>query len=91
MVWTVKVDEKALKDLKKIDNQNAKRIVEFLHKHVPSLENPRQNGMALKRSDLSEFWRYRVGKYRIIVRIEDDIMQVIAVRIGLREKIYKKP
>jgi mRNA interferase RelE/StbE len=33
--------------------------------------------------------RYRVGDYRIICRIEDDILTVLVLKIGHRKNIYR--
>ena len=33
-------------------------------------------------------WRYRVGKYRVIVEIRDDEMIVETIQIGHRKNIY---
>jgi len=40
-------------------------------------------GSALKGSKLGEFWKYRVGDYRIICRIEDQKLLILVLRIGL--------
>ncbi|MCK5880002.1 MAG: type II toxin-antitoxin system RelE/ParE family toxin [Holophagae bacterium] len=53
------------------------------------LENPRASGDALKGSRLGEFWRYRVGDFRIICRIEDDRLVVLVLRVGHRREIYR--
>ena len=61
MAWKVEYEAGALKDLKKLDRQVAKRIVSFLRDRVASLESPRSIGAALQGSKLGELWRYRVG------------------------------
>lgn len=38
---------------------------------------------------LGEFWKYRVGDYRVIARTEDDAVRVLVVRIGNRRNIYR--
>ena len=52
------------------------------------MDDPRSIGAALKGSRLGEFWRYRVGGYRIITRIEDSAMRVLVVRVARRDKVY---
>ncbi len=59
------------KDLAKLDKPIAKRITLFLRERVAALDDPRRLGEALKGSKLGEFWKYRVGDYRIIASIED--------------------
>ena len=51
---------------------------------------PRSIGEALKGSALGEFWKYRVGDYRIISSIQDDIVTILVVRIGNRRDVYRK-
>jgi mRNA interferase RelE/StbE len=38
---------------------------------------------------LSNFWKYRLGDYRIIVSIEDDRLLILIVRIGHRREVYR--
>ena len=44
---------------------------------------------ALKGSILFNFWRYRVGDYRIIAHINDQTIRILVVRIGHRGNIYR--
>jgi len=39
---------------------------------VAKLDDPRSIGEALRGSRLGEFWKYRVGDYRLICKLEDD-------------------
>ena len=89
MVWKIELDSAADRELGKIDPQIARRILTFLHKRVAPLENPRSIGEALKGSKLGEFWKYRVGDWRIIASIEDSAVRILVVRIGNRKDIYR--
>ena len=89
MVWTIKYDESVLKTLSKMDKPVAKRILEFMTKRVAVLENPRAIGEALRGDRLGEYWKYRAGDYRIITRIEDNVMSVMVVKVGNRREVYK--
>jgi len=40
-------------------------------------------------SRLGEFWKYRVGNYRLICKIEDDRLIVLVLRVGHRKEIYR--
>lgn len=90
MAWWIEIDDKAKKDLSKLDKGVAKRITTFLRERVAQLENPRSIGEALKGSKLGEFWKYRVGGYQIIVSIEDSLLCILVVRIGNRKEVYKR-
>ena len=53
------------------------------------LDNPRSIGETHKGSRLGEFWKYRVGDYRIIASIEDRTVCILIVRIGNRREEYR--
>jgi mRNA interferase RelE/StbE len=89
LVWDLKFDEGAKKDLAKLDKQIAKRITIFLVDRVAVLDDPRSIGEALKGSKLGDFWKYRVGDYRIIANIEDGALRVLVVKIGNRREVYR--
>ena len=86
MAWKVELDRAAVRELGKLDQQAARRILAFLHGRVATLDDPRGIGEALKGSKLGEFWKYRVGDYRVIARIEDDALRVLVVRVGSRDR-----
>ncbi|EMY0638632.1 type II toxin-antitoxin system RelE family toxin [Morganella morganii] len=89
MVWTINYSERALKSLRKMDKQIARRIVDFMDLRIAALDDPRQSGKSLK-GELGEFWRYRVGDYRILCEIRDDELVILAATIGHRKEIYDK-
>ena len=89
MAWTIELDSTAEKEVDKLDPQIARRILRFLHGRVATLDNPRSIGEALRGSQLGEFWKYRVGDYRIIASIEDQAVRVLVVRIGHRRDVYR--
>jgi mRNA interferase RelE/StbE len=53
-------------------------------------ENYRDIGKTLEDQKLGEFWRYRVGDYRVICSIDLDKLQVLVVAISKRKEIYRK-
>ena len=89
MAWTIEIDPAAAKELNKLDTVTVRRILKFLHERVARLDDPRSIGEALKGSKLGEFWKYRVGDYRVISRIEDAKMLILVVKIGNRRDVYK--
>ncbi|GJD37947.1 MULTISPECIES: type II toxin-antitoxin system RelE family toxin [Methylobacterium] len=89
MAWTIDFTRTAEKDLAKLDDSAAKRILTFLRHRVSSLDDPRMIGEALKGSKLGEFWKYRVGDYRVIASIEDSAVRILVVRIGNRREVYR--
>lgn len=89
MAWKVEIDPAAERELDKLDPQIARRILSFLHERIAVLDDPRSIGEPLKGSKLGEFWKYRVGDYRIISSLEDNIMCVLVVKIGNRREVYR--
>jgi mRNA interferase RelE/StbE len=89
MEWSIDLDPRARRDLNQLDPQIARRITRFLFERVARLEDPRSIGEALKGSELGEMWKYRVGDYRIIASIEDNLVTILVVRIGNRREVYR--
>jgi mRNA interferase RelE/StbE len=89
MAYSVELAESADRELGKLDAQHRKRILKFLHERVAKLDDPRSLGEALHGSQLGEFWKYRVGDYRLISKIEDDRLLVLVLRVGHRREIYR--
>lgn len=84
MAWKVELSSLAQKNLDQLDPQIARRVLSFLRERVAVLDNPRSIGDPLKGSRLGEFWKYRVGDYRIISSIEDGVLRILVVKIGNR-------
>lgn len=83
MRYSVTFTKQALKDLEKISNpfySNIKLAIENL------AENPRPHGY--KKLKSRNAFRIRVGSYRIIYQIFDDVLLVDVVNLGHRKDIY---
>lgn len=52
-------------------------------------ENPRPHGVETLEGEKS-LHRIRVGDYRIIYQIRDDVLMVLVVRLGHRRDVYRK-
>lgn len=89
MDWRIEFDRAAERELGKLDPQVAKRILLFLQERVANLDDPRSIGEALKGSRLGDFWKYRVGDYRLISSIEDGALRILVVKIGNRREVYR--
>ena len=88
MAWTVEITPAAQKELKKLDRAEARRILTFLFERVQGRSDPRELGDRLK-GTLREFWRYRVGDYRILCHLEEEVLTVLVVHVGHRREVYK--
>lgn len=89
MVWRIELDPAVERELSKLGPPAARRILVFLYERVVVLDDPRSIGEALNDSQLNEFWKYRVGNYRVIVNIEDSTVRILVVRTGHRREIYR--
>ena len=89
MAYSVELSAEVDRELSKLDAQQAKRILKFLQQRVAMLDDPPSIGEALHGSRLGEFWKYRVGDYRLISKIEDDRLLVLVLRVGHRKEIYR--
>ena len=90
MVWVIEFEKEAEKELAKLDRQVAQRILKFLRQRVAVLDDPRSIGQALVGSVLGDYWKYRVGDYRIIADIQDAKLIVQVIRLGNRREVYRQ-
>jgi len=89
MTWKIELTDRAHRDLGKLDPQIVRRVYQFLFGRLAKLENPRRVGEALRGSQFGEYWKYRVGDYRLICKIKDDRLLVLVLRVGHRREIYR--
>ena len=87
MGWIAEYDAAVAKDLKKLDRQSQRLIIDYIENRILKAEHPRLFGKPLI-NDKSGLWRYRVDKYRIICSIEDKRLVVHIIKIGKRDKVY---
>ncbi|WP_310475463.1 type II toxin-antitoxin system RelE/ParE family toxin [Sandarakinorhabdus sp.] len=90
MAWRIDLTDSAAKQLRKLDPQIAKRILTFLRLPLATLDDPRNIGEALRGKDLGDFWKYRVGDWRIIADLDDGVMLITAIRLGNRREVYRR-
>jgi mRNA interferase RelE/StbE len=85
--YTVKLTDKAKKQLSKMDKYTAKLISSWIFKNLVGCENPRAHGKGLT-SNRSGQWRYRVGDYRILAEISEGELLILLVDIAHRSVVY---
>lgn len=88
MTYSVETTPEFDKEFKKLDRPIQKILKVWIDKNLADCDNPRQHGKGLT-ANLSGFWRYRVGSYRILAKIEDDKLIILALSVGYRRNIYK--
>ncbi len=89
MAWRIEFTDTVVRQFEKLDKAAGQRIEKFLRDRVAVLENPCNIGEALQGERFGEFWKYRVGDYRLIARIEDVRVLILVVRIGHRRDVYR--
>ena len=88
MAWTINYSDSALKELRKLNRQHAKRILDFMDKRIAVLDDPRNHGKALT-GPLGALWRFRVGEYRVICDIQDAELIILVIKVGNRKNVYR--
>lgn len=89
MAWTIEYDEGALADLKKLDRQIQREILDYMDTRIAQAADPRAFGKPLRHSKFG-LWRYRLRDYRIICQLRQAQLIVLVVAVGHRSTIYEK-
>lgn len=88
MAWAIEFHPDAAKELKKLGRKAAARIVKTLETRIAPLDDPRTLGAPLK-GEHEGYWRWRIGDYRVIARIEDRRITILVVRVAHRREAYR--
>jgi len=89
MRYELDFTEKAIKQFGKIDKYAQEQINSYIEKHFgENPSNPRSHGKPLT-GRLKGYWRYEIGKYRLICDIQDEILTVLVVKTGHRREVYR--
>ena len=59
-----------------------------LEERIASLDDPRSVGSALV-GEHAGYWRWRIGDYRVVARIEDERVTELVVRVTHRREVYR--
>lgn len=86
MAWSIRFTPRAAKSFRKLDKPIQKHISKFL-REVAGLDDPRVRGKGLV-GDKSGLWRWRVGDYRVISSIYEDVVVINVIDVGHRRNIY---
>lgn len=89
MIWRLILMPVAERVLNKIPDPDARRIKEELYA-LADEPYPRFHVKKLKGHENSPLYSLRVGQYRIILVIEDNVMVITVIEIGNRSNIYRK-
>ena len=87
MSYEIKFSQAALRSLDKLDETTQDMIFAWIFKNLDDTTKPRDIGLPLK-GKLKGLWRYRIGKYRILAKIDDRELIILVIDIGHRKRIY---
>ena len=73
---------------KKLDRSVQKKIDKWIKIHLINTDDPYASGKALI-GNLKGYWRYRIGSYRLLAKIDNDSLIIIAVDIDHRSVVYR--
>jgi mRNA interferase RelE/StbE len=88
-MYTIKYSEKAAKKLKNLDHHTSAIIYSWIEKNLIGCKNPRLYGKPLV-GDKKGYWRYRVGAYRLIADIQDNLVRIEIINVAHRREVYEK-
>jgi mRNA interferase RelE/StbE len=85
MKYRVEFKPKAARFLERMPEPDRSRTLQ----RIEDLEkSPRPAGS--KKMKGTDYYRLRSGDYRVIYRINDDVLVVLVVRVGHRKEVYRK-
>ena len=85
--YRIEFDRRVKKDLKSVNAQEINRIKAAISDLA---KNPRPPGYKKLKGKKREFFRIRVGDYRVVYTVEDNVLLIVIVRVGHRREIYRK-
>jgi mRNA interferase RelE/StbE len=88
LAWRIEFVPAAAKEIKKLGKVEAARILATIENRIAALDDPRSVGSALT-GELGGLWRWRIGDYRVIARIEDERITILIVRVAHRREVYR--
>ncbi|CCJ37507.1 plasmid stabilization system protein [Methanoculleus bourgensis MS2] len=89
MIWRLIITPTAERDIDRIPDPDAKRIKEELYA-LADEPYPRFYVKKLKGHPKSPLYSLRVGQYRVILAIENNVMVITVIEVGNRSNVYRK-
>lgn len=87
-MWRVEFAENARENFRSLGLAEQRRIANFITGRIEPAEAPEKLGKALA-GPLKGFWRFRVGDYRIIAKIEKARLIVVVIEIAHRREVCR--
>jgi mRNA interferase RelE/StbE len=87
--YRVEIDRALSRRIKKLDRPVRELLDRYIGTHLEGTTEPRRFGRPLA-GELHRLWRYRIGDWRLIVRIIDDRVLILALEFDRRDAVYKQ-
>ena len=89
MIYTLDFTKKAERQFDKLGRYAQEQIAAYIKKYFGDIpHDPRLHGKPLT-GKLKGYWRYEIGKYRLVCDIQDNVCKVLVVKAGHRREIYR--
>ncbi|MCL1797816.1 MAG: type II toxin-antitoxin system RelE/ParE family toxin [Eggerthellaceae bacterium] len=89
MTYTVRIKKQAEKEISKLEKKTQLLIVHWIFDNLEGCKDPRMVRGAKKLEGIENGWRWRVGTYRILGRIQDDKVLIELFKVGHRKEVYR--
>lgn len=88
MAWRVEYSKEAVRQLRKMDPTDSKRVRDWMRRNIDGCDDPRVHGKGLTANRSGE-WRYRVGNWRVLAYLNDGVVTVEVFRVMHRREVYR--
>ena len=88
MTWSVEWDERARRELRRLDPAVQRQILGYLRQRIVGPADPRRFGRPFS-GGKQGLWRYRLSAYRLVCRIEEERLVVLVLAVGHRKEVYE--
>lgn len=86
--WIIKFIPRTERKFLKLPPDIQKSVLTYLYNQVLRLEHPNLLGKALK-GNKKGLWRYRINKFRIICKLEENQLIILVVAVAKRDVVYE--
>lgn len=87
MNWRIEFTRRAVKELRALDPKVRARIKAAIEHKL--LDDPKPHLIPLQ-GDRREYFKFRVGAWRLLCKREDDVLLILVVRVAHRGEVYRR-
>ncbi|KAA8886753.1 type II toxin-antitoxin system RelE/ParE family toxin [Nocardia colli] len=86
MKYTFQFLESARRELRDLEQRDAMRILTAL---TVLGDDPYAEGLAIRKLVNVDAYRLRVGRFRVVYQVQDDVLVILVVKVGWRRDVYR--